>query len=72
MLMSGVTTNGAAAEYMVSDSKYTVPLPPTLAFEAAAPLMCAGGTRFWHCPDYSNYSTNLLYRSDNILWIEDC
>lgn len=40
--LTGLTKDGAAAEYMVADSKYTVPLPDKLTFEAAAPLMCAG------------------------------
>ncbi|KIJ23323.1 hypothetical protein M422DRAFT_786205 [Sphaerobolus stellatus SS14] len=40
----GITRNGAAAEYFVADSRWTVLLPPTLSFDAAAPLMCAGAT----------------------------
>jgi len=42
--MSGVIGDGAAAEYMVTDSNWTIPLPPNLSFESAAPLMCAGTT----------------------------
>lgn len=41
---SGVIANGAACEYMVADEAWTIPLPPSLTFEAAAPLMCAGAT----------------------------
>ncbi|KIJ35816.1 hypothetical protein M422DRAFT_61229 [Sphaerobolus stellatus SS14] len=41
---AGVIANGAAAEYMVSDSNWTVVLPKQISFEAAAPLMCAGAT----------------------------
>ncbi|KZT62687.1 NAD(P)-binding protein [Calocera cornea HHB12733] len=44
MQMAGVTADGAMAEYMVADPLTTVPLPPTLPFEAAAPLFCAGAT----------------------------
>ena len=40
--MYGISKNGAAAEYMAVDSKWTVPLPDGVSFEAAAPLMCAG------------------------------
>jgi len=43
-VMSGVTANGAGAEYMVADSNWTIPLPSNLSFESAAPLMCAGAT----------------------------
>jgi D-arabinose 1-dehydrogenase-like Zn-dependent alcohol dehydrogenase len=34
------------AEYMRADPIWTVKLPDSLAFEAAAPLMCAGSTVF--------------------------
>lgn len=49
MDLTGVISNGVAAEYMVADSAYTVPLPDNLTFEAAAPLMCAGKTQSWYC-----------------------
>ncbi|KAF8587918.1 GroES-like protein [Ramaria rubella] len=42
--LCGVTVNGAAAEYMVADGFSTIPIPPSISFEAAAPLMCAGST----------------------------
>ncbi|KIJ23322.1 hypothetical protein M422DRAFT_39670 [Sphaerobolus stellatus SS14] len=42
--MYGVSRDGAAAEYMVVDSKWTISLPSQLSFESAAPLMCAGTT----------------------------
>lgn len=42
MDLCGCTANGAAAEYMVADSNWTIPLPSNVSFEAAAPLMCAG------------------------------
>jgi propanol-preferring alcohol dehydrogenase len=34
------------AEYMRADPIWTVKLPDSLAFEAAAPLMCAGSAIF--------------------------
>jgi len=39
---SGVFADGAAAEYMVADSNWSVLIPKAVSFEAAAPLMCAG------------------------------
>ncbi|KZO91263.1 GroES-like protein [Calocera viscosa TUFC12733] len=44
MQMAGVTADGAMAEYMVADPLTTVRLPPSLTFESAAPLFCAGAT----------------------------
>ncbi|GJJ14585.1 hypothetical protein Clacol_008851 [Clathrus columnatus] len=41
---NGVFANGAACEYMVADEAWTIPLPSSITFEAAAPLMCAGAT----------------------------
>ncbi|KIJ55953.1 hypothetical protein M422DRAFT_40858 [Sphaerobolus stellatus SS14] len=40
----GVTADGAAAEYMVADSQWTVVLPETMSFAVGACLMCAGAT----------------------------
>ncbi|OCK74306.1 GroES-like protein [Lepidopterella palustris CBS 459.81] len=40
----GITTDGAWAEYMVSDAYSLIPLPPSLSFPTAAALMCAGIT----------------------------
>ncbi|KAL3462816.1 chaperonin 10-like protein [Aspergillus heterothallicus] len=40
--MAGVTADGGFAEYVVADADMTVVLPDGLAFEQAAPLMCAG------------------------------
>ncbi|KAH7034712.1 alcohol dehydrogenase GroES-like domain-containing protein [Microdochium trichocladiopsis] len=42
--MAGFKHDGAFAEYMVADPSTTVRLPDELAFEQAAPLMCAGAT----------------------------
>ncbi|KAF8519018.1 chaperonin 10-like protein [Hysterangium stoloniferum] len=42
--LSGVTVDGAAAEFMVADGNCVVPVPASLPFEMAAPLMCAGST----------------------------
>ncbi|KAF9878254.1 hypothetical protein CkaCkLH20_04292 [Colletotrichum karsti] len=41
-LMKGLTTDGAWAEYMVADQRFTVKLPKKLEFSVAACLMCAG------------------------------
>ncbi|RYP39854.1 hypothetical protein DL767_001973 [Monosporascus sp. MG133] len=41
---AGFHHDGAFAEYMVADPVTTVKLPPSLSFEQAAPLMCAGAT----------------------------
>jgi len=43
----GITTNGAAAEYLLADAEWTIPLPPQLEFESAAPLMCAGSLELY-------------------------
>ncbi|UJR08517.1 hypothetical protein I4U23_012781 [Adineta vaga] len=43
---TGVSMNGAFAEYQKSDSRWLVPLPDEISFEQAAPLMCAGATVF--------------------------
>lgn len=42
--MCGVTADGAFAEYMAADYRSCVRLPDSLAFDAAAPLFCAGAT----------------------------
>ena len=42
--MSGITQNGAMAEFMVADADSIIRLPDSLSFEKAAPLMCAGAT----------------------------
>ncbi|KAJ5605471.1 zinc binding dehydrogenase [Penicillium lagena] len=41
-LMKGLTTDGAWAEYMVTDARFIVKLPDDMDFKVAAPLMCAG------------------------------
>lgn len=43
-IFMGISSDGAAAEYMLADARFVVPLPDALSFEAAAPLMCAGTT----------------------------
>ncbi|CAF1456882.1 unnamed protein product [Rotaria sordida] len=43
---TGVTINGAFAEYQIADSHWLVPLPDEISFEQGAPLMCAGATAF--------------------------
>jgi len=40
--MAGFQNDGAFAEFMVADPETTVPLPASVSFEQAAPLMCAG------------------------------
>lgn len=41
---AGFQHDGAFAEYLVIDPDTTVRLPPSLSFDQAAPLMCAGAT----------------------------
>lgn len=41
---AGFQHDGAFAEYLAIDPATTVRLPPSLSFEQAAPLMCAGAT----------------------------
>lgn len=41
---AGFQHDGAFAEYLAIDPETTVRLPPSLAFDQAAPLMCAGAT----------------------------
>ncbi|KAF6832967.1 putative alcohol dehydrogenase [Colletotrichum musicola] len=41
---AGFQHDGAFAEYLVVDPETTVRLPPSLSFDQAAPLMCAGAT----------------------------
>ncbi|KAF4494999.1 alcohol dehydrogenase [Fusarium agapanthi] len=43
-LMEGITTDGAWAEYMAADARFTVELPDSLDFPTAACMMCAGIT----------------------------
>ncbi|CAF1295248.1 unnamed protein product [Rotaria sordida] len=38
---TGITINGAFAEYQKADSRWLVSLPDEISFEQAAPLMCA-------------------------------
>lgn len=42
--MTGVTSDGAFAEYQSKDQAFTFRLPDKLSFDAAAPLCCAGLT----------------------------
>ncbi|PYI02737.1 GroES-like protein [Aspergillus sclerotiicarbonarius CBS 121057] len=42
--MAGITADGGFAEYIIADPATSVLLPDGLAFEQAAPLMCAGAT----------------------------
>lgn len=41
---AGFQHDGAFAEYLAIDPKTTMRLPPSLSFDQAAPLMCAGAT----------------------------
>ena len=43
---TGITIDGAFAEYQKADSRWLVPLPDSMSFEQGAPLMCAGATAF--------------------------
>jgi D-arabinose 1-dehydrogenase-like Zn-dependent alcohol dehydrogenase len=43
---TGITIDGAFAEYQKADSRWVVPLPDEISFEQGAPLMCAGATVF--------------------------
>ncbi|GAB3258221.1 zinc-dependent alcohol dehydrogenase [Chitinimonas naiadis] len=42
--MTGYTVNGGYAEYVLADPGYVGHLPDSLAFDAAAPVLCAGLT----------------------------
>ena len=42
--MTGYSTNGGYAEYVLADPGYVGHLPANLGFEAAAPVLCAGVT----------------------------
>lgn len=44
--MAGINSDGGFAEYIVADANAAVPLPDSLPFEQAAPLMCAGVSNF--------------------------
>jgi len=44
--VTGITTDGGYAEYMIAPSVACANIPDTLALEEAAPLMCAGVTSF--------------------------
>jgi len=44
--LSGVTVDGSAAEFMVADGNCVIPVPVSIPFETAAPLMCAGSTMY--------------------------
>ena len=43
---TGISIDGAFAEYQKADSRWVVPLPDEVSFEQGAPLMCAGATAF--------------------------
>ena len=42
--VTGVTTDGGYAEFMLAPAAYVAPIPDALDFADAAPLMCAGLT----------------------------
>lgn len=42
--MAGITKDGGFAEYCLLDARTAAKLPDEMAFEQAAPLMCAGVT----------------------------
>jgi propanol-preferring alcohol dehydrogenase len=42
----GITGDGAFAEYLVCDSRWSVKLPESVSFLTAAPCACAGATAF--------------------------
>ena len=42
--ITGITTDGAFAEYMVVDGRESSKIPDAVPFTAAAPLACAGCT----------------------------
>jgi propanol-preferring alcohol dehydrogenase len=42
--VTGVTTDGGYAEFMLAPASYVAPIPDALDFADAAPLMCAGLT----------------------------
>jgi len=44
--VTGITIDGAFAEYQKADSRWLVPLPDEVSFDQGAPLMCAGATAF--------------------------
>ncbi len=46
MEFTGITKDGGYQEFMVAPASYVAPLPDTLDFTDAAPLMCAGLTVF--------------------------
>jgi D-arabinose 1-dehydrogenase-like Zn-dependent alcohol dehydrogenase len=44
---TGLSIDGAFAEYQTADSRWLVPLPDEVSCEQGAPLMCAGATAFY-------------------------
>src|SRR5919112_2489191 len=42
--VTGITTDGGYAEFMIAPAAYVAPIPDALDFAEAAPLMCAGLT----------------------------
>jgi D-arabinose 1-dehydrogenase-like Zn-dependent alcohol dehydrogenase len=45
-LITGITSDGGYAEYMIAESSAVAQMPADLSFTDAAPLMCAGVTTF--------------------------
>jgi alcohol dehydrogenase len=44
MQVTGITQDGGYAEFMIAPAAYVAPVPDSLDFVDAAPLMCAGLT----------------------------
>ena len=43
---TGFSVNGCFAEYILADSRFVTPIPPSLSVEQAAPICCAGVTTY--------------------------
>eukprot|EP01035_Chromulina_nebulosa_P022769 gene22769-29480_t len=57
---TGFNVDGCLREYAVADGKYAIKLPPDLAFEQAAPLMCAGVTSYKGIKETETKAGNFL------------
>lgn len=56
---SGFSVDGTFQQYVVSYARHVTPLPPNLALDLAAPIMCAGVTVVSKVPIHQGHDSSL-------------